>query len=859
MSTMAGERSAARLVLAVFLVCLLVHWFCVRETGASGICLVVSLYLLLVSPGLIPALRLGRKLSLEPLEVIPLAVCLSLGQAALILLAFSWLELPVLASRWVLMFSTLIWWIWAEFGGRAGSAFDPDCRAPATDLSRRWRFLVALSLIAAVIAVSIVLLRIGAPLQWETDSVAHVAAIRGVVEEERVFPVSQPYGPNGIERPDPRFGVFHAVCALLVVSSGVEIHTLWGLLPGFLGPLLMLALFSAARAITGNTKTALVTSLFFPVFYGGIQHWGLLTVGYPNRVSMLMYFIYLGLFFTYLRSGRKWLLFPVAFLTFSAAAIHVYHFIEFVFVMVCLLLVELATARGRWSQLSARLTGGLAVAAGVTLPFLAYRFFTSYSTANLYNVGVHGSLYLNGDIYILNPLEAYGWIGVAGVVSVLLLPYFVLRAARKLSHAFVTAATAGPLLLVFNPVLLPVASAALSYLAARLVWAIPYVLSLGIFVTEFPGSIKSVTNRGRVFLVLGMLLVAWTFAGALVHRVDSLRVHVAQGERDFPDDLAAISGVIGRLDTEIDGRRVFLSDPVTAYAIPAFTRHFVTAIPVAHSAPADSFPVERVRDAVDALNPDIGLAETVHILKKYHVDFVVVNTGFEKKLSAFEYEIRPEIQERTLAKISSNPIFFEKVFSEGELHVFRVKNLDLALQAEQEETEFSDGVEQPGAEESIFEFSNLVSLESVEMVPTAVRRGDSLRINSRWRCIAPLPRGDVHRLFVRLETEFPKGALYWKGIEKPYRKLLERRTGRKFRFRHDVDPHSFVRPLHLWRKGEIVRESFIVVLPEDLASGKYRVEMSLKRISGGIKFRLSDYLVDRDFYSGVEVGTIEVL
>ena len=76
-------------------------------------------------------------------------------------------------------------------------------------------------------------------------------------------------------------------------------------MPGIFAPLLMLALFSAARAITGSTRIALVSSLFFPLCYGGAQPWGLLTVGYPNRISMVMYLVYLGLFFRFVRSGRN--------------------------------------------------------------------------------------------------------------------------------------------------------------------------------------------------------------------------------------------------------------------------------------------------------------------------------------------------------------------------------------------------------------------------------------------------------------------------------------------------------------------------------------------------------------------------
>jgi hypothetical protein len=854
----ASERNVLRLFLAVFFICLAVLWFCSTQGRTPGLCLALSLFLLLIAPGFIPAVRLRRKLRLSRLEVLPFSVSLSLAQATLLLLAFDRLTLSAADVQWALLVLPVGWWLWARRTGRTEFEFSRSVDSPSSDLSGRARVVLNIILLVCLVGIAILLLRIGAPLQWEMDSVAHVSAIRSVVEEGRVFPIAQPYGPNGIERADPRFGIFHALCAVIAVNSGAEIHKLWDVLPAFFAPLLILAFFSAARAISGSTKVAFAAALLFPLCYGGVRTELLRIASYPNRVAMLVYLVSLGVFFRYLKAEKRWLLWLLAILVATTAAVHVYYFIEFLFVTACFLIVKLVIAREERSHFLATWVRGIGVAIAVSLPLLLYRFLTSYSVANQYAVEGQGTLDLGAGLYILSPLKAYGWLGLAGVVSILLLPYFIVRARRKESHAFITAATAGPLLLIFNPVLLPIASKVLSYLAWRLMWAVPYAFSLGVFLTELPSSLRAQTAKVKVLSVIAVLVVVWALAGATAERIGFYRDAVVREEGDFTENMAYMADRLARLDRDLEGRRVVLSDPVTAYAVSAFTRHFVTAIPVAHSAPTDSFPVSRVRDALDVLNPGVSLAKTQEILTKYQVDFVVVNTGFSEKLTAFEYEIDPSFQTEALSKISSASMLFEEVFLEGDLHVFRVLE---ANRLESSGAEFPARAipEEPGVKtKPVGHFAELFSLESVEITPDEISPGESLKISSLWKCLSPLPREDVYRLFVRLDTEYPKGMFFTERLDKLYRKLLERKTGEKFRFRKDVNPHNLAHPIHLWKRGELIRQNVVFSVPADLAPGRYRVEMSLKRVTPATNFRLSDFLRDKDYYSGIEVGHVEL-
>jgi hypothetical protein len=850
------ERNASGLLFVVFLMFVLALWLLTAFHGPAAARLGVCLFLFLLFPGLIPALLLRARLGFSLLEALPLAVSFSLGQAALLLVLFDRSPLSLLDTGWALVALALCWHVWAALKPagvpriRFGDAL-PGASSPVS----LWAGLVLLLL---VIGVSFLLLSAGAPLMWQADSAAHLAAIRGVVEEDRLFPIAQPYGPNGVQGADPRFGMFHGLCAVLMHSSGIEVHRLWAILPSFFAPMLVLGFFLAARCITGSVGAALLAAVLFPVCYGGMGGEGLRVSGYPNRVSMLVYLVCLGVAFVYLRRRQGWLLVLLGVLAVSAASVHVYYFIEFVFVMTCYFLLRIAV---NWKQMMeamgdwVRVVG---VALGFSFPLLLYRFLTSFSTANVYAVEGQGILFLSGGLYILDPFRAYSWLGYVGAASVVVLPYFLWKAKRSESHAFVGAATAGPLALVFNPVLMPLASRFLSYLTSRLIWAVPYSLAAAMFLLEAPGRAKVASRPKKLTYAVSCGLIVLALAGTLNQRIGFYRRASVGSDRPFPQDLAGIADVVGRFDTLARERSVFLSDPITAYAIPAFSKHYVTAIPVAHSSPADPHPVSRIRDAMDVLNPGVGIAKTVSILREYGVDFVVVNTSFAERLFAFEYEVDPAYQSRALEKLSSATGLFQEVFSERGVHVFRVLNLPGQLpQADPPPTALVGG-EASFEGTPIARFSELFSLEKVEFFEREVVQGDTLSMSFVWRCISELPDEDVYKLFVRLETPFPKGRFFSRAFEKPYRKVLEGKTHERFRFRVDVDPESLDYPLHLWRNGDVVRQDVRVPVPEDVCPGTYSVNVSLKRTTPGTNFSLSDYLRDEDYYSGVEVGTVLV-
>ena len=815
----------------------------------------VSAVLFVWAPGFVPSMLLRNRLGLYFVEAIPVAASLSVSQATLLLLVFNLLPVPIVWARWALLATTLCWFTWWEllwWRVRRGQRmeFGMEVKEPADKVS-----ILALSVLVAGICV--LLLRIGAPMHWDADSAAHLSAIRGVIEEDRLFPVAQPYGPGGPQGFDPRFGVFHALCALIAVTANAGLHHLWGILPGLFAPILVAAFFFAARSITGSNRAALIGALLFSLCYGGMRGDWLQDSGYPNRVSMLVYLVSLGMMFRYLAGQPRWLLGLLGVLLATVSAIHVYHVLEFMFVMTCFFALKLlvvregkAKALRQWAY-----TAGIALAS--TLPMVSFRMLNAYARTNEYAGVAQGTLILGNGLYVMNPLRVYAWLGPVGVVTILLLPYFLWRARRHDSFGFAGAATIGPLALVFNPVLLPLATRVLTLLGHRLLAAVPYPLTAAIFLANLPVSAAGRWPRMRLLHSLGVVLLALAVVITLTHKLAFYRHAVTHPDRTFPHDISAVADAVGRLDSLVDGRRVFLSDPATAYVIPAFSRHYVTAIPFAHASPIDPVLVSRVRDAMDVLNPRVSLEKAVSILRKYNVEYLVVNTSFRERLLGWEYEIDPGFQTRALEKISSATTVFRPLLSEGGLHVFRVALPETAPSPP--EPAMAEGpASSGGTGTEMANSSGRVSLLEARALGKTVRTADSIQIHFLWRCNLPLPSEDVYRLFVRMETTFPKGPLFTPSLGKIYRKVLEKKLGVRFRFTVAVDPEDFACPLHLWEKGQVVAETVLVRIPADVAAGTYRVSVSLKHLVPIPNFTPRDYLRDDDYYSGIEIGRVEV-
>jgi hypothetical protein len=111
---------------------------------------------------------------------------------------------------------------------------------------------------------------------------------------------------------------------------------------------------------------------------------------------------------------------------------------------------------------------------------------------------------------------------------------------------------------------------------------------------------------------------------------------------------------------------------------------------------------------------------------------------------------------------------------------------------------------------------------------------------------------------VRFDRALPGG---WKppaAVAKPARKLIERVRGERYRFREDHLPVGGAYGVDLWAPDQVVRDSFTITVPHDVADGAYQVQIRMLVQPHYANYRLSDYFLDHDYYTGLKVGSFVV-
>jgi hypothetical protein len=111
---------------------------------------------------------------------------------------------------------------------------------------------------------------------------------------------------------------------------------------------------------------------------------------------------------------------------------------------------------------------------------------------------------------------------------------------------------------------------------------------------------------------------------------------------------------------------------------------------------------------------------------------------------------------------------------------------------------------------------------------------------------------------VRFDRALPGG---WKppaAVAKPARKWIERVRGERYRFREDHLPAGGAYGVDRWTPDQVVRDSFTITVPHDVADGDYLVGIRILVQPHYANYRLSDYILDDDYYAGLKVGSFVV-
>lgn len=729
-------------------------------------------------------------------------------------------------------------------------------REPAAAEPRLSGAALAVVLLAAALA-SLHAGQSGAPVSYESDSPDHIGTIRRMVETGQAFPNDAFFRDAGPEGADPRKALWHPQVAMIAMLAHVDPAAAWIQLPAVIAPFFLLNLAFLGWLARGGAGAAVFAAVQLVVLVGASHWWPLRKAAFATFLAdQLTTAAVFAVVADSLRPSRRERLSAVG-LALAAVATHVYSAIQLAMTLGALVAgFALRERRFRGPAQRALVTSLLLGVA--TLPWLLWRAHGSYAPANVIHTEPQGLLYLGHSLRVVSPGVLWDWMGLLWVL-VPAAAWGLARDRRDPAALYVLATSALVALTIFDPLAVAVLEPRLGYLLMRMVWMVPIGALVGWLLLTLGPRLALATGRARVTtaaLLAGVLLVVLPTARAAFAAL--LHPHaLAAADRD--ESPLRWTGAMRWMDRSLPSPQVVLADPMTSYGVPMLTRHWVATLVDQHSSPSDAHALERILESRDALDPYGTWARTREVIAKHGVTAVVINSDFPYPVPSDYWASSPAWAAGARARLDAAPAAFERVHEERGFTVYRVHRDALdTLSAPPPRRPFSVPFVSGRFPIGRRFADDMPVLHRLQLWPVRVVRGDTLRGVADWRALAPLRAGS-YRVSLRFDQPLPGGFTPPAGVGKPMRKLLEKFAHHRFRFGDQHLPVAGAYGVDLWRPDEVVRDSFALVVPPDVAAGYYRAEIRMNRSPHYPNLHLSDYLGDRDYLSGVAMGAIEVV
>jgi hypothetical protein len=734
--------------------------------------------------------------------------------------------------------------------GVAIGAPDPAMEPPP----RPWSRTAQVALVLALCAAAWVCGREGAPLGMETDSPDHIGTIRRMLASGDAFPRDAFFKDAGAEGADPRKGLWHAEVALVAKLSATDPLFTWRFLPACLAPLFVLNVAVMGFLLRGPPGAALAGWAWLITYGGSLGALHVREVAFATKVGdQLALATAAAVLADLARPSRRARMAAVG-LGLGTLATHVYYILQFAMVLPALAVGLVIADRG-FSPRVRRLTAtGLALALAA-LPYLLWRMRGAYAPANIIHTEPQGLLYLGEHARVVSIGVLWDWLGNAWILFPLAAGWLWRVGRREPPVLYLLTSALAVALVIFDPPVVALLEPRLGYLLMRMIWMVPLAPLLTWMLIELVVGLRRGEGRLRAALALaGTLLL---MAGPLS---DAAHVLARPGQAAAAErgrTAAPWSDALAWMEDSLPSGSVVLSDPATSYSIPEYTHHYVTTLADQHSSPNDPRALQRIVDARDALDPYSAWARVREVVDRYHVDVVALNNRFPAPPALDYWTPLPTWYDSARARFDAAPAAFPPLFDRDGFVVYRVRRAALDSLPPPPPRPFvvrwEPGIWSPGRPLD----PALPALCLFTMHPREAAPGDTVRAVAYWRATRPMAPGS-YTVAVRFDHALPGRFRPPPMLAKPVRKIIERIDHRRYRFREDHLPAGGTYGVDLWTPDHVVRDSFTVTVPPDVADGPYRVEIRMLVGPHYANYRVSDYLLDQDIYSGIHVGPFTV-
>ncbi|MCK4305965.1 MAG: hypothetical protein KAY24_17130 [Candidatus Eisenbacteria sp.] len=734
----------------------------------------------------------------------------------------------------------------------------------------RWATLLVLG--AMVLFSSILGFYTGGFFGYQSDAPDHLACIREMVERDLVLPRAVFYMDGDGATVDARKGFYHVGLALLAKITRLDPVHMWKLVLGMLAPLALIVFHTFARKLLRSEGTALFATFLAFICFGEVTRGQFTRLGYGSQMGIVLAWSALAMALEYVMyNSRRTLLWLAAFASFAAAATHLFAAIHILFSL-GVFFVAMLVFRGVHNRGLKRVGLALLASAGGCLPALIWRLLFTYSPLNPIHTHRQGMLSFGDHLSIIMPM---GWgsmlmgVGLGGTF----LSLFLWKQARQDDAVlYMASLSLAPLLIVANPVLIPLLEPLLGYLVTRFVVTIPFLMVLA-YVARWMGEHLLELNSLRrvVTSLLFYIFMVWllfprleAFAGSYATgNMESLRGRSVYVWKDLLDEL----------DERISSPSVVLSDPLTSYSIPALTRHYTVSVLHQHGSPSDSMAVERLKACRDVLSPYLGAGEKARLCRRFNVDYILVNGALERGMDLFYCNVGPGLASVQKAALMEESSLFQLVWDAGVRGgLFRVckENLDalsgIVTPGQNRPTgrtteELTRSIllrELPG--DVIPVISDTVAgitLVAAAMDTTWASRGEWVGLTFYWQRVGVPPRFPVE-ISICLNTQAPRGLLWSLSLSRVHRIWVELREGVKYQNRLAHIPLRGMFGVDHWPTDRFVVDRFSIRVPKRVATSQYEVKVEWDEQTFLPNSTLGRQLSDRDVYDRLTVGLLEV-
>lgn len=735
----------------------------------------------------------------------------------------------------------------------------------------RWATLLVLGVI--VLTAAALGFYAGGDYGFSRDSLAHTACVREMLEQDRVLPRTSFYADGDGASVDGRMGFFHVALAMVCQLASVGAPQLWLLLPGILAPFGLIIFHTLARRLLRTEGTALFATFLALILFGEAES-GLLTrFAYGNQMGMVLAWATLATALHYaLNDRRRALLYLIAVSGFAAAATHVFAAVQILFTLGVFSLALLIFRGPRQATFRRTALAILAVSAGA-LPLLLWRYVWAYAPLNPVHLHRHGLLYLSESLYVIMPdhwARHLMGVGFGGIF----LSLFLWRRARASDRVlYLTSLSVAPLLIVANPLATVVLEPRLGYLVARFIVATPFLMVFAYMARRMGESLLELNSTRRV--VTSLLFYAFML-WLLFPRLEAFARSYAPEKMARLESQSALiwQDLLDGLDREIPDPAVVLSDPFTAYSIPALTHHHTVAVLHQHASPSDSLAIDRLAACRDVLSPYLGTGEKARICRRFGVDYVLVNGLIPERWHSFFADAGPHLVAEQVAALSEDRDLFAPIWDleDRGAALFRVRR---------EHLDALSGIVQPGGDElfrrttaevarevlrrelpgdAVAVFADTVAgvtLAAARFDTRLIAREEWTTVTLYWRRVGPAPEFPLIN-YVRLDTEPPRSPLWMTRLSKVHRHFVHAQRGERFRLQVQRAPLRGMFGVEHWPRDCFVADPLRLRLPETAVSGEYFVQVKWLEQSLLPNLPIEHFLTDRDAYEGAVAGVLEV-